>query len=277
MNQNNIPQDPYSPPQSTLNPTPGGSASTTTVGEFIDASKNIWKEHGIFLLKGYLPFGIGLAIAGFIIQLISIGIELIGVPFVGVLTAPFSFLIGAVSYAISFGMYRPFRDVVLQGQNAIPSGKSFLSLSREHFGQLTIFWALAFVLFAMGLCFLLVPGIIVMAIAMPAAYLIATRGQALGEAIQNGVEIAKANVAPILALLGAYVAIAVVLFIPAIVLVAGAAMISTVLSSLISAVVFTLVGFALSLASWFAIGCLLVTIIDAPSSQTSSQPQANTW
>ncbi|MFU8804454.1 MAG: hypothetical protein ACNA8W_11635 [Bradymonadaceae bacterium] len=260
------PAQPFDAPIETPEP-PRPPPAAVSIGEVIEAAKGIWKENGKYLLQGYLPLlGLNAAFLLFwgIFQIIEVAF---GLPFVGALIKLMT-MVGTVGLlALFYGMFRPFKEVVQKGPQAVAPGMGFLKLALERIVPLGIFCLAGLVAVSLGGCFLLIPAFIVLMLMYPIGYLISVHGYDLGEALSEGVEILKVNIAPLAAVVGLQVVLGVVIMGPIFGLgVFLMITVSPVGGAVVQALLMVFFGPLLTLVMWFALGSTLVTVIEKPRS-----------
>ncbi len=243
-------------------------------------TKQTWKDHGPSIVKQIIPSIAVLAFLKYILSAMPIVIGLLPFSFISDLSSiavslilfPFNLALTIVLQALIFGMYRPVSQIVLHG--ALPAGESFLSMARQNFFSLVILSAAATAATSFGICFLVIPGLIIGIVAQPTAYLVATRGMGMVDAVKASIEVIKSNLIPVLAYHAIFAAIASVLAVPLLILLFGAAFALNYVSPTLAAFFpagmtagFCIIGVPIYV---FVLGSLYTKLIDAP--QTAAQP-----
>lgn len=252
---------------------------SVSVGEVMERAKQIWKADGMYIFKGYLPFLVLVLIGFGGLTILRVFVTWLSIPFVGSLIQLLNVLLIVATSALFFALFRPMRDVVERGQGAVAPGMGFLKLALERIVPLAIFSLAATVALGIGGCLLFLPALAVMALMYPMGFLISTEEHDLGEALSQGVEILKANIAPLAVVVGVSVGLVLFALIP--VFGVGFALTATlgklpgmIFTGLISAIIYPVLGFVV----WFLVGATMIAIREGASTpaQAPGPPPAST-
>jgi hypothetical protein len=113
----------------------------------------------------------------------------------------------------------------------------------------------------MGGCFMLLPGLVVAAIAYPMGFIIATEDYGIGDALPEAVEILKANIAPLAVIVGIMFGASIAVVLPVVGLAAAVSFIGgPIVGQLMTSMLMAVLMPALLFALWLVVGSTMVKI-----------------
>jgi hypothetical protein len=229
-------------------------------GDVITEARATWQNHGPHLLKGFMPVLALVGGATVVTGILRAIIAWLGIPFIGSLIQLLSFGVGIVSLALFFGMMAPMR-AVLEGGAGTVAPADFLKRALEDIVALSIFSLAAMVGMTMGGCFMLLPGLVVAAIAYPMGFIIATEDYGIGDALPEAVEILKANIAPLAVIVGIMFGASIAVVLPVVGLAAAVSFIGgPIVGQLMTSMLMAVLMPALLFALWLVVGSTMVKI-----------------
>ena len=183
----------------------------------------------------------------------------------GICTSVLQIGLGLVIGAVSIGMYRPARMLLVGEGAAVGGAGSVLKLSTQRFLPSLGVVLLVGVAIFLGALFCLLPGLVVAFFLMLAPYLVAAVDQDVVDSLKRSFELAKTNIVTLLLAIGGLIGLTVIMVVVQMVLAVIAGSTGSMAATILIAPVVTVIGIAIGypVFLFFAAVCIAVETTDA--------------